>query len=79
MDDTDRFLEREHAIELAVEALGLEQWFRNYYECSNPNCEADWSDDWTAMCDDDCPKCGQRAITPYYSEEIDGENGNVLP
>lgn len=45
-------------------------WFRNFYEC--PDCEYRWTDEWTATCDDDCPACGSRHITPFVSEDIEG-------
>lgn len=41
---------------------------RNSYRC--PRCGATWDDDWSAECDDDCPKCGMRHITPIESIEI---------
>jgi DNA-directed RNA polymerase subunit RPC12/RpoP len=40
--------------------------FENYYRC--PDCDNEWSDIWTATCDDDCPKCGHRHVSPYESE-----------
>ncbi len=42
-------------------------WFRNHYKC--PGCGCHWTDDWSCMCDDDCPACGDRHISPYDSEE----------
>jgi rubrerythrin len=50
----------------------VEMKYRNYYQCYR--CNHVWTDDWDAMCDDDCPKCGARHCTPYTSEELD-ENG----
>ncbi len=46
------------------------QQFLNHYRC--PRCQHEWSDVWTATCDDDCPKCGTRHISPYDSEELKG-------
>lgn len=43
--------------------------FRNFYLCPDPNCQHDWEDVWSAMCDDDCPECGKRHISPYRSED----------
>lgn len=40
----------------------------NHYRC--PRCAHEWSDVWTAACDDDCPECGARHITPYDTEEV---------
>jgi predicted nucleic acid-binding Zn-ribbon protein len=45
--------------------------FLNYYHC--PRCDKDWTDQWSATCDDDCPHCGCRHISPYRSE--DAEDG----
>lgn len=44
-------------------------WFTNHYVC--PRCKLAWTDRWTAMCDDDCPHCGARHISPTSSEEDD--------
>lgn len=45
-----------------------EMWFRNHYAC--PQCGFTWQDTWTATCDDDCPACGKRHISPTHSEDI---------
>lgn len=42
--------------------------FRNFYKCAR--CKYKWTDEWSAMCDDDCPQCGKRHMTPYKSEEL---------
>src|SRR5437588_12476991 len=42
-------------------------WFRNYYRCAG--CGLEWTDDWSCMCDDDCPHCGARHMSPYESED----------
>ena len=42
-------------------------WFRNYYKCAR--CGRKWTDLWTAMCDDDCPHCGARHMSPYKSTD----------
>ena len=44
--------------------------FRNYYHCDE--CGHDWEDEWSCMCDDDCPACGARHWSPYKSEDIAG-------
>lgn len=41
----------------------------NYYKC--PDCGYEWEDDWDCNCDDDCPSCGCRHISPYKSEDIE--------
>src|SRR5689334_11747926 len=43
-------------------------WFLNHYECAR--CERRWTDEWSCMCDDECPHCGARDMTPYESEEL---------
>lgn len=48
-----------------------EQEFLNYYRC--PQCGFKWEDVWTATCDDDCSNCGCRHISPYKSEDFEGE------
>ena len=57
-------------------------WYRNYYECAR--CGYEWPDEWSCMCDDDCPHCGARHMSPYDSDELtevieqDGEQFVVL-
>ena len=43
-------------------------WFLNFYECAG--CKRKWTDQWSSMCDDDCPHCGARHMSPYDSEEL---------
>ena len=43
--------------------------FANYYIC--PRCGLHWTDIWEATCDDDCPKCGCRHVSPYSSDDVD--------
>lgn len=43
-------------------------WFLNYYNCDR--CGRDWTDKWSCMCDDDCPHCGARHMSPYDSEDL---------
>ena len=43
-------------------------WFINYYRC--PECGYEWEDEWSACCEDDCPECELRHITPYDSDDI---------
>jgi hypothetical protein len=45
--------------------------FRNFYHC--PRCGHDWTDEWPAQCDDDCPACGCRHISPHKSEDVEDE------
>ena len=51
-----------------LEALETNQKFRNFYQC--PDCHTKWQDEWSCICNDDCPKCGCRHIEPYKSEDI---------
>ena len=43
-------------------------WFCNHYRCAR--CRQTWVDDWSCMCDDDCPHCGARHMTPAGSEDL---------
>jgi DNA-directed RNA polymerase subunit RPC12/RpoP len=51
-----------------------EQMFLNYYHCDR--CKHEWEDEWSAMCDDDCPNCGNRHLTPYKSDDL-GETEEI--
>jgi predicted nucleic acid-binding Zn-ribbon protein len=41
--------------------------FRNFYCCAS--CGHEWTDVWSATCDDDCLHCGARHMSPYKSED----------
>ena len=43
--------------------------FRNFYRCAA--CGSEWTDVWPAQCDDDCPHCGARHMSPYKSEDAE--------
>lgn len=43
-------------------------WFRNYYWCAR--CSRVWTDAWSCMCDDDCPHCGARHMSPFASDDL---------
>ena len=43
-------------------------WFRNYYKCAQ--CSSTWTDEWSCMCDDDCPHCGARHMSPFKSDDL---------
>lgn len=45
-----------------------ERQFLNHYNC--PSCAHEWSSEWSATCDDECPECGARHISPTTSEEL---------
>lgn len=41
--------------------------YRNFYVC--PDCGTSWEDIWDAQCDDECPHCQLKNISPYKSED----------
>jgi hypothetical protein len=43
-------------------------WFLNYYSCGR--CGEEWRDEWSCMCDDECPHCGSRDHSPEDSEDL---------
>jgi Zn-finger nucleic acid-binding protein len=43
-------------------------WFLNFYQCAR--CRRSWTDQWSSLCDDNCPHCGARHISPHDSEEL---------
>lgn len=43
-------------------------WYRSYYECAR--CGHGWSDEWSCMCDDDCPDCGARHMSPRDGDDL---------
>jgi predicted nucleic acid-binding Zn-ribbon protein len=43
-------------------------WFCNYYTCAR--CGYTWTDEWSCMCDDDCPECGARHMSPHDSDDL---------
>jgi DNA-directed RNA polymerase subunit RPC12/RpoP len=43
-------------------------WYRNYYKCAR--CGSEWPDEWSCMCDDDCPHCGARHMSPFDSDDL---------
>jgi DNA-directed RNA polymerase subunit RPC12/RpoP len=43
--------------------------FQNFYRCAS--CGHEWTDIWSATCDDDCPHCGARHMSPYKSEDVE--------
>jgi predicted nucleic acid-binding Zn-ribbon protein len=43
-------------------------WFLNIYRCAR--CKRIWTDEWSCMCDDDCPHCGARHMSPRHSEDV---------
>lgn len=47
---------------------GVLAWYRNYYTCGR--CKKHWQDEWSCTCDDDCPHCGARHMSPDSSDEL---------
>jgi hypothetical protein len=43
-------------------------WFLNFYKCAR--CRRRWTDEWSCMCDDDCPHCTARHMSPTHSEDL---------
>jgi predicted nucleic acid-binding Zn-ribbon protein len=43
--------------------------FGNFYRCAR--CGHGWTDVWSATCDDDCPHCGVRHMSPDKSEDVE--------
>lgn len=43
-------------------------WYCNYYRCAR--CGYEWPDEWSCTCEDDCPSCGARHMTPYESDDL---------
>ena len=38
------------------------------YECDE--CDCRWQDEWSCMCDDECPNCGARDMSPIESDDL---------
>ena len=45
--------------------------FLNKYRCYR--CGHEWTDVWSAQCDDDCRECGARHCSPFESEDIEDD------
>lgn len=43
-------------------------WFRNHYACAR--CRYEWADEWSCMCEDDCPNCDARHMTARSSDDL---------
>jgi len=41
--------------------------FINFYKCEE--CGHEWQDEWSCTCEDDCPECSARHMTPRTSED----------
>lgn len=42
--------------------------YLNYYHCNE--CNVDWEDEWSCMCDDECPSFGSD-VSPHDADELD--------
>ncbi len=47
----------------------VETTWHNFYRC--PDCGGEWDDCWDSQCDDDCPHCGCRHVSPYDSKKVE--------
>ena len=43
-------------------------WFLNFYRCDR--CDRVWRDEWSCTCDDECPHCGARDMSPFKSDDL---------
>ena len=43
-------------------------WFLNLYRCER--CARVWTDEWSCTCDDQCPHCGERSMSPFNSVDL---------
>lgn len=43
-------------------------WYRNYYKCAR--CQYEWQDEWSCNCDDDCPHCDARHVSPHEADDL---------
>jgi len=69
----DAFL-RTNAIMEAKQALGIEDRYRNYYQCEE--CDVEWTMLWSCGCDDECPDC-RKDYTPYDSVNLDEDDDDA--
>lgn len=55
-------------------------WFLNQYLYDT--CKRKWEGEWSATCDDDCPHCGARHMSPYHiidlTEIVQEHSGRFL-
>jgi hypothetical protein len=50
--------------------------FRNF--CCCERCTNEWMDAWSATCDDDCPFCGARHMSPFKSEDAEHDDAELV-
>jgi hypothetical protein len=43
-------------------------WFLNVYRCGR--CKRVWTYEWSHKCDDECPHCRARDMSPCHSEDL---------
>lgn len=43
-------------------------WCLNHYQCDR--CQNTWTDEWSATCDDECPHCDARHMSPTSSDDL---------
>ncbi len=56
-----------HPLTVALNGAAM-AWYLNKYECSE--CGTAWEDEWSCMCDDECPNCGASDHSPVDSDDI---------
>jgi DNA-directed RNA polymerase subunit RPC12/RpoP len=44
------------------------EWYYSYYKC--PECDEEWEYGDVNASDDECPRCGLKAVTPYKVETL---------
>jgi hypothetical protein len=49
----------------------MAEQYHNFYKC--PDCGHGWEGHWDCGCDDDCPECGCRNVSPYRSVKCSDE------
>lgn len=45
--------------------------FINHYRC--PHCGCTWQSPWDAVCNDQCPRCDRKDISPFNSDDVVGQ------
>lgn len=43
------------------------RWYRKFYVC--PRCATEWSDEWSCLCNDRCPKCDLEIIPLSWEDK----------
>ncbi len=43
------------------------RWYKKYYVC--PRCATEWTDEWSCLCNDRCPKCALEIIPVSWEDK----------